>query len=157
MSNERATLAERFWSKAKADGTGCWVWQGSLQSKGYGSLYVAGKTRSAHRLAYELVKGPIPDGLELDHLCRRRDCVNPDHLEAVTHAENVRRGEANVINTARFDRAREQRTHCPYGHEFTTENTWEEVYKPTGVIMRHCRECGMQRRRRSRREQEAPE
>lgn len=72
--------------------TGCWLWQGSKISTGYGNLRVNGKYVLAHRYMYELVKGKIPNGLELDHLCRNHLCINPTHLETVTHAENCRRG-----------------------------------------------------------------
>ncbi len=89
-------LIDRFNNRWTADHTGCWVWNGRLNDDGYGVLDLSWrrggpKSRSAHRLAYELFVGPIPDGLEIDHLCAVRRCVNPAHLEAVTHAENVRR------------------------------------------------------------------
>lgn len=87
--------------------TGCWLWMGRREKKGYGSLHSNGTSYKAHRVSYELVKGPIPAGLEIDHLCRVRCCVNPDHLEAVTHRENIRRavmpGKAPT-------------TICPAGH-----------------------------------------
>lgn len=89
------TLAERFWPKvSKTDS--CWLWQASLDGKGYGQIN-GGRTPTrmmrAHRVAYELVIGPIPDGLDLDHLCRTPRCVNPDHLEPVTRRENTARGD----------------------------------------------------------------
>ena len=89
-------LLDRFNAKWTADVAACWVWTGRLNDDGYGVLDMSWrgggpKLRSAHRLAYELLVGPIPDGLELDHLCFVRSCVNPAHLEPVTHAENLRR------------------------------------------------------------------
>lgn len=70
---------------------GCWIWTGALNGSRYGSIEVDGRLRRPHRLLYEFVVGVIPEGLELDHLCRVRHCVNPDHLEAVTRSENLRR------------------------------------------------------------------
>jgi hypothetical protein len=93
----------------------CWEWNGSRHGKGYGHVSVAGRIRKAHRVVYELLVGPIPDGLQLDHLCRNRCCVNPDHLEPVTARTNIRRGEANAAINAR-------KTHCDYGHPFAGEN-----------------------------------
>lgn len=88
--------------------TGCWLWSGSSHSSGYGQFSVAAHPERAHRHAYETLVGPVPDGLELDHLCRVRCCVNPAHLEPVTHAENLRRGESGMA----------KRTHCPKGHPY---------------------------------------
>lgn len=89
-------LSVRFWTMVDkdVDRDGCWTWTGKKGSKGYGLVHVdsaSGRQQQAHRAAYELVVGPIPDGLELDHLCRVRVCVNPAHLEPVTRAENMRR------------------------------------------------------------------
>lgn len=77
--------------------TGCWVWQLSVDRNGYGVVKVDSRTRKAHTIAYERVYGSVPDGLELDHVCRNRRCVNPDHLEAVTHTVNVRRGKRTKL------------------------------------------------------------
>lgn len=88
-------LATRFWQKVcKTDS--CWLWTGASIPNGYGTIGVNQKTQMVHRVAYELTKGKIPGRLYLDHLCRNKLCVNPDHLEPVTNAENVRRGMALV-------------------------------------------------------------
>jgi hypothetical protein len=103
--------AERFWAKVdKSTGpSGCWPWLGTITNVGYGQFRY-GRRVGAHRFAYELVKGPIPDGLTIDHVkawgCTRTDCCNPAHLEAVTMAENLRRSEAaSAVNS--------RKTECP--------------------------------------------
>lgn len=105
----RPTLADRFWSKVDRSGD-CWLWIGA-SSNGYGVFSVGRKNFRAHRWAYESELGPVPDGLELDHLCRTTLCVNPAHLEAVTHWENMRRSitpaAANITKTT-----------CPLGHPY---------------------------------------
>jgi hypothetical protein len=112
------------------ESNGCWVWTGQVNNKGYGQMSFEGRKQPTHRIAYRLLRGPIPAGLELDHLCRVPLCFNPDHLEPVTHAENQRRmGEA--------------RTHCIRGHEFTPENT----YRQPSTGRRRCRECARDRDR----------
>lgn len=88
---DRRTPAERFWAKvAKSDG--CWQWMAARTPKGYGQFAPHRRHVYAHRYVYELVVGPIPEGLTIDHLCRNRGCVRPDHLEVVTRGENTRRG-----------------------------------------------------------------
>lgn len=107
-------LPERFWYRVNKDGpNGCWVWTGTrLQRGGYGVLLIKGKSTRAHRYAYQLLRGPIPDGLQIDHLCRNRLCVNPDHLEAVTLVTNVLRGNSVAAIKKRM-------TQCKLGH-----NAW---------------------------------
>lgn len=87
------TLEERFWMKVTGDSyEDCWTWTAALADTGYGRFRTPGRTVFAHRWAYEQVIGPIPDGLQLDHLCRNTRCVNPWHLDPVTGRVNVRRG-----------------------------------------------------------------
>ena len=113
----------RFWSRVDKSGgfDACWPWTGyTRKNNGYGNFGVNGITYYTHRLAYELINGSIPEGLTIDHLCRRRDCVNPAHLEAVTLRTNILRSptSAAAINA--------RKTHCKYGHLLTGSNlaTW---------------------------------
>ena len=115
-------------------GNGCWEWTGA-KTGGYGCLKIHGQHILAHRFAYEHLVGPIPDGLELDHLCRNHACVNPTHLEAVTHEENVRRGELAEAQKL----SKERRTHCRKGHPYGYLNS-----KGHHV----CRICKRERERR---------
>lgn len=136
---------ERFWQKVDKDGPvpayapelgPCWIWRGPPEKDGYGRLGVNGKTVKAHRFAYELLAGPIPEGLVPDHLCRVPRCVKatadnlgPSHLEVVTGRENTLRGiSPSAINAAK--------TRCRHGHAFTPENNY---MKPDGT--RGCRIC----------------
>lgn len=134
----RETLTERFWAKvAKAGPYECWEWTGSTHP--YGSISVDGKTAYAHRVAYELAVGPIPEGLHIDHLCRNKGCVNPAHLEVVSPGENVLRGIGPTARAAR-------KTHCVHGHPFSGENLYI-----TREGTRGCRACKRERARMTRR------
>lgn len=115
MTLIRGDDERRFWSRINIWGNH-WTFEGWLNPKGYGQIWWQGKMRSVHRVAYELLVGPIDDGLHIDHLCRFPACVRPDHLEAVTPRENALRGISTVARQAR-------QTHCHRGHEFTPENT----------------------------------
>ncbi len=123
----------RFDEKFTVDpGTGCWLWTAFTNPKGYSRFLLHGKSELAHRVSYERHIGLIPEGLELDHLCRVPGCVNPDHLEAVTHKENVRRG-----NSVKVKRAK---THCPKGHLYDAENTYiDEKGHRSCIICRRTR------------------
>lgn len=125
-------LGDRFWSKvAPAEPFDCWVWAASRFATGYGQYKLDGKNCKAHRLAYLDLVGEIPDGLVLDHLCRNRACVNPYHLDPVTHTVNVQRGD-----THRSGCRQREKAHCPAGHAYDEANTY--VY-PSGA--RACRAC----------------
>jgi hypothetical protein len=126
MPRKRKTLQERFGSRYLIDDKGCWIWQGATGG-GYGQIrdFINGRhvIVGAHRVSYMIHRGPIPPGLEIDHLCRNKTCVNPDHLELVTSGENTRRYSALI-------------THCPHGHAYEGENVVLDKYGH-----RSCRAC----------------
>lgn len=117
-----------FWSALVVSEGGHWLWPGAM-NKRYGLVTIGGKSRSVHRVAYTAAKGPIPDGLTIDHLCKVPLCCNPDHLEAVTGGVNTLRGDGpSGLNS--------RKTACKHGHEFTPDNTFIRV---DGA--RSCRVC----------------
>jgi hypothetical protein len=112
-------------------GDGCWEWMACKDKDGYGIVAENGyHMRRAARVVYELWRSPIPEGLQIDHLCRNRGCVNPWHLEPVTQRENMLRGDTFAARHA-------AKTHCPRGHEYTLENTYRSKRG-----QRECRHCG---------------
>jgi hypothetical protein len=124
-------LAQRFWAKVAKTDT-CWIWTGYENEWGYGVFKVGDRTWRVHRLSFELEYGPIPAGLDIDHLCKVRLCVRPTHLEAVTELDNVRRQVSHIDQ-------------CPHGHPYTEENTaWNRTrLRKDGVrgVQRVCRQC----------------
>lgn len=122
--------------------SGCWLWTAGLFKTGYGSIHIGTKTKRAHRVMYELVKGPVPDGKPLDHLCRVRSCINPNHLEPVTHQENARRGIGGETTRRRM----KAKTHCPKGHPYEGYNI---IWINNGIVKngRGCRICAVARTR----------
>lgn len=128
-----AAVMERFMSYVMPEpNSGCWLWTGTLNTQGYGRFHINGKRPMAHKYVFEALVKKVPEGLSLDHLCRVRCCVNPQHLEPVTTRENIMRGENKVAALA-------GRTHCNRGHEFTAENT--SVRKHRGKTYRGCKKC----------------
>ncbi len=125
---------QRFQIRIKMDlSSGCWKWLGTMSAAGYGTFSIGGKNTYAHRVSYELHEGKIPDGLQIDHLCRNRRCVNPAHLDVVTTQENTRRGLLGKINNWKS-----KNTHCPSGHPYSGKNL-----RITKQGWRHCIICGL--------------
>lgn len=130
---------DEFWRRVDKSGE-CWLWTAHKANGGYGTFYFDKKLRSVHRLSYEWARGPIPDGLTIDHLCRNPSCVNPDHLEPVTMRENTLRSEGPTAINAR-------KTHCPNGHAYDESNTYRCESLPN---WRYCRACNNEAGRRYR-------
>ena len=119
----------------------CWVWVGAILPTGYGYVWDGERRTSPHRWAYRVLVGPIPDGHELDHLCRRRACCNPSHLAPKTRRENLM-----APGSQSLAKLNAEKTHCPQGHEYTAENTYIENSKRG--LGRRCRICLSERGRR---------
>ena len=130
---------ERFWEKVNKSGLApayrpdlgpCWIWTASVNAKGYGIMGAKNGSTLAHVISYNIHLGNVPGGMQIDHLCRIRNCVNPNHMEVVTPRVNVNRGYGPTAIHAR-------KTHCPKGHPYSGEN----LYLTPGGRSRHCREC----------------
>ncbi len=140
MSGRRATLRERMDAKTVIDENGCHLWTGFIDKAGYGRIREGGRDTPvlyAHRATYEMEIGPIPDGCELDHLCRVKHCRNPQHLEPVPHRINILRSDAPTVVLNREGR-------CLNGHPATPENVYRR--KGSGEIV-YCRPCRRAKRR----------
>ena len=141
------TTEERFWEKVAK--VGCWEWLAGVDKAGYGVFSWNGRSGRAHRYAWELLRGPIPEGLHIDHLCRNRACVNPDHLEPVSQAENNRRGWGRGHNNS-------LKLCCPNGHAYSPENTYvrQRKWGPVRICKTcHARQSEAARKRRLARQQ----
>jgi len=129
---------DRLIRSTEVDWRGCWLWTRPLDSNGYGYTRIDGKQWKTHRLWWTLLVGEVPEGFDLDHLCRVRSCGNPDHLEPVTHAENLRRGKHrnNLLHVQKV---------CSKGHELTPDNI---TIRNDGRA--RCRTCVNETARRAR-------
>lgn len=133
-------LSKLFWSKVQIAESGCWLWTGYIHPRKYGYFFdsVLRRHKLAHRVAYVALVGPIDPGKELDHLCRTPACVNPAHLEQVTHRVNVLRGYEHRV-----------KTHCPSGHPYAGDNLYIQT-KKSGKTQRVCKACRADNNRRHR-------
>lgn len=130
-------LQEKIKANVVIDESGCWLWQKSKRSSGYGQICFDGRIEYVHRVSYEVFVGPIPEGQEIDHLCRVRHCANPKHLEPVSHADNIRRSDAVMgVN--------HRKTSCSNGHPFDEKNTRHKNGR------RYCRACDADHHRNAR-------
>jgi hypothetical protein len=130
---------ERLWKRTTVDANGCWVWGGTVNTKGYGEFSCRNKPTRLHRFSFAFHKGPIPEGKLICHTCDNRRCWNPEHLWAGTNKENM-------VDCSRKGRADEQtKTHCIHGHEFTPENT--RLNPMTETVKRACKSCHRMRQR----------
>lgn len=130
------TISVATLNRYTVDSSGCWIYSGSVNNSGYGSI----SGRAAHRYFYETLVAAIPAGMQVDHLCRVRLCVNPEHMEIVTQQENLRRGNGAFQINAR-------KTHCPQNHPYSGDNLRIEI-DARGRPHRKCRACNAARNRR---------
>lgn len=132
---------EKFAARFVISNSGCWEWKAGMNIQGYGRFYDSPKVQAAHRFGYEIVKGKVPDNLQVDHLYRNRKCVNAAHLEAVTPRENTIRGNTLASLNSK-------KTECIHGHKYTPENT---TVVRSNHLKRACKECNRIRSRKQQR------
>jgi hypothetical protein len=135
------SLEERFWEKVDRRGDEeCWPWMASTCGQGYGQIWrlELGRQDLAHRVAYELANGPIPNGLVIDHLCRNVLCVNPAHLEATSQRENSLRGDVS----------NRRKTQCPKGHSYDVVHRWKDRRAGRIIVARRCSRCRREQEQR---------
>lgn len=130
-----------YWSCPDPN-SGCWLWLGMVDAKGYGLITVRQRKFRAHRLAYTEWAGPIPDSMVIDHKCRNPSCINPSHLEVVTSRENTLRGLVGSWHRVK--------THCPHGHPYSGDNVSYGTGKFPGQTRRNCKTCKREAARRAR-------
>ncbi|MCH9037475.1 MAG: HNH endonuclease [Chloroflexi bacterium] len=126
---------QRFWKKVRVRDDSCWEWLAHISPEGYGRFTFNRSFGYAHRFAYETFIGHIPSGMDIDHLCQNKWCVNPNHLEPVSRQTNAQRGNTGIHQR--------MKTHCPKGHPYDEQNT----YRPPGKQQRQCRACANDRSR----------
>lgn len=134
-------LLDYLRSRCVVTENGCWLWQGCISDGRYGSLKYKGRIRRAHCVTYELSVGPVPDNLELDHTCKVTTCINPEHLEPVTHKVNVQRGDLKHVSGKRYA----AQTHCIHGHPYEPHNLYLDKKGH-----KSCRTCARDRNRAAR-------
>lgn len=140
----KGDIESRFWDKVAVDDSGCWLWQASKFVDGYGRFRADGETRHAHRWAYERFVGPVPEGLQIDHLCRTRHCVRPSHMEPVTPAENFHRGAGRGASLC--EPGQYLLKTCRNGHDMSGDN----IVFDGGRRCRSCRNAWYRERYRKR-------
>lgn len=134
MSSKPVPIMKRFWKKIKVVDSGCWEWQGADNGYGYGVFHDGPSMVYSHRFSFMTLNNTsIPEGLQIDHLCRNRKCANPDHLEVVTRMVNYQRGISGILKVSI--------THCPKGHPYNEENTYHILKTKTSHGGRSCKIC----------------
>lgn len=139
LTRSLSTLATRIQSRTRIMPSGCVEWFGPRSIGGYGTINLDNSPRYVHRLTYQMWRGMVPSGMQLDHLCRNRACCNPEHLEPVTASENIRRGLLPAVMKEVGKRNR--KVCCRRGHVYTEDSVYHLLDGRRGVRYRQCKEC----------------